>query len=205
MLDFIYSPFWKWFHLKVNSLWMLRDLTQIFKLQDFFVKIFVILQFLIYDITFMVSCIDCPEGGLRLKCLKSTELASLFSFEYKEASTVLYWYYRRFVRSKSAFSKTGVSNLTCEWTVKEKSKNLVLTDNTSSLPLDFLPWTYAFPRTCQVGLYRSSKSNCHLSGSRYRISSSTVLKPATALFNKSNGKDEGDSAVGLVDSVWCCN
>lgn len=75
----------------------------------------------------------------------------------------------------------------------------------SNLPLDFLPWIYAFPRSCHVGLYKSSKSSCHRSGSRYRISSSTVLNPATALFNTSNGKADGGSNDGLGASVWCCN
>lgn len=48
------------------------------------------------------------------------------------------------------------------------------------VPLAFLFRMKDFPRTCQVGLYSSSMSTCHLSGSRYFITSSTVLNPPTA-------------------------
>lgn len=97
----------------------------------------------------------------------------------------------------------------------EKLRGVQLYNLTSSVrrfrstTLDFLPKTKALPRSCQVGLYRSSKSNCHLSGSRYRMRSSKVLKAVIALLSRSSGKAEGvtlkDSQLLWIVAWQCCS
>lgn len=72
------------------------------------------------------------------------------------------------------------------------------------LPLAFLLWMNDFPSTCQDGLYNSSMSNCHRSGSRYLMTSSTVLRPSTASDSSSipwraGGRTAGSSGS---DTLW---
>lgn len=121
------------------------------------------------------------------------------------------------VRTANSNDMCSLSNIFPSWNQNSRWRTLLIlcqeiipvesckARQKSKLPLDFLPWIYAFPRSCHVGLYKSSKSSCHRSGSRYRIRSSTVLNPATALFNTSKGKADGGSKDGLGASVWCCN
>ncbi len=68
------------------------------------------------------------------------------------------------------------------------------------LPLAFLLWMKDFPSTCHVGLYSSSISTCHRSGSRYFKTSSMVLRPATASDNSSIPCREGGRTTGAAGS-----
>lgn len=72
------------------------------------------------------------------------------------------------------------------------------------LPLAFLLWMKDFPSTCHVGLYNSSISSCHLSGSRYFMISSTVLSPATVSDNSSIPCRDGGSTAGTSGSDTLC-
>lgn len=72
------------------------------------------------------------------------------------------------------------------------------------LPLAFLLWMKDFPSTCHVGLYNSSISSCHLSGSRYFMTSSTVFSPATASDNSSMPCRDGGSTAGTSGSDTIC-
>lgn len=72
------------------------------------------------------------------------------------------------------------------------------------LPLAFLLWMKDFPSTCHEGLYNSSISTCHRSGSRYFMTSSTVLRPATASDNSSIPCRDGGSAAGPSGSDTLC-
>lgn len=60
-----------------------------------------------------------------------------------------------------------------------------------------------FPRTCQVGLYSSSMSTCHLSGSRYFITSSTVPSPPTASDSSSMPCCDGGGTAAESASAGC--
>lgn len=73
-----------------------------------------------------------------------------------------------------------------------------------ALPLGFLFRMKDFPSTCHVGLYSSSMSTCHLSGSRYFITSSTVLSPATASDKSSMPcRDDGRTAGSSGSDTAC--
>lgn len=72
------------------------------------------------------------------------------------------------------------------------------------LPLGFLLRMKDFPSTCHVGLYNSSISTCHRSGSRYCMTSSMVLSPATASDNSSIPCRDGGRTAGTSGSDTLC-
>lgn len=74
----------------------------------------------------------------------------------------------------------------------------------SFLPLAFLVWMNDFPSTCHVGLYNSSISICHLSGSRYFMTSSTVLSSCTASDSSSMSCRDGGRTAGALGSDTLC-
>lgn len=105
--------------------------------------------------------------------------------------------------------KISSSLKTCMWTLPVKLYLQRICDKLpfqmlKSLPLPFLLWMNDFPSTCQDGLYNSSISTCHRSGSRYLMTSSTVLRPSTASESSSIPWRDGGRAAASSGSDTLC-
>lgn len=61
-----------------------------------------------------------------------------------------------------------------------------------------------FPSKCHVGLYNSSISSCHLSGSRYFMTSSSVFSVATASDSSSTPCCDGAGGAGGAGTDALC-